>query len=120
MTRVTVVLDPVSRAKLVGVLSMLASDFDGERASAGLLASRLLKDRGLTWDDLITPAISLSAEPLDRDDRHDLTLCLRHNALLTAWEQSFVQSIASRRHLSPKQADVLHRIAGTLRNRGCK
>jgi hypothetical protein len=117
MSRVAVALDPAVRVKLVGILGMLGSDFDGERASAGLLASRLLKDHGLRWDDLIPPAIGIVAA---QDDRPDLTLCLRHNALLTDWERNFVQSIASRRVLSPKQSDVLHRIAGTLRDRGCE
>lgn len=114
------VFDPAARAKLVNILGMLASDFDGERASAGLLASRLLKNCGLSWDDLIPPAVGLVAEQSDHDDRPDLTLCLRHNALLTDWERGFVQSIASRRVLSPKQSNVLQRIAGTLRDRGCK
>lgn len=31
-----------------------------------------------------------------------------------------VQSVATRRRLSPKQSGVLQRIAGTLRERGCK
>lgn len=115
-----VVLDPTSRAKLVGILGMLGSDFDGERAVAALLASRLLKSHGLTWDDLIPPAVGFVAEQSDRDDQPDLTLCLRHIRLLTDWEAGFIRSITSRRRLSPKQSDVLHRIAGTLRARGCK
>lgn len=114
------VLDPTSRAKLVGILGRLGSDFDGERSAAGLLASRLLKTHDLTWDDLIPPAIGRVAEQSDRDDQPDLTLCLRHIRLLTDWEAGFIRSIASRRRLSPKQADVLRRIAGTLRDRGCK
>ncbi len=120
MTRVTVVLDPVSRAKVVGVLGMLASDFDGERASSGLLASRLIKDRGLSWDDLIAPAVGHNAEQSDHDACSDLNLCLRHSRLLTDWERGFCVSLTTVRRLSPKQIDVLHRIAGTLRGRGCK
>lgn len=113
-------LDPVSREKLVAILGMLASDFDGERASAGLLASRLLKDRGLRWEDVIPPPVGFAGKQSDRDDQPDLRLCLRHIELLTKWERDFVQSVATRRLLSPKQSSVLQRISGTLRDRGCK
>lgn len=120
MTRVAVVLDPVARAKLVNILGMLGSDFDGERASAGLLASRLLKHHGLRWDDLIPPAVGQIAEQSDHDVGSDLNLCLRHNAMLTDWERSFCVSLTTVRRLSPKQIGVLQRIAAALRDRGCR
>lgn len=111
-------LDPASRAKLVGILGMLGSDFDGERASAGLLATRLLKDCGLRWEDVIPPAVCFAGEQSSGGNRSNLTLCLHHLGQLTEWECGFVQSVASRGQMSPKQVDVLARIAGALRTRG--
>jgi len=42
-------------AKLARVLALLGSDFAGERASAALAASRLMKRLGLTWADVLMP-----------------------------------------------------------------
>ncbi len=108
-------LDPATRNRLIGVLSRLASDFDGERAAAGLLATRLMKSHGVSWDDLlpVTPSIQTQT-----DYRADLTLCLHNMLELTPWESEFVRSVATRGRLSPKQVSVVQRIAGTLRARG--
>jgi hypothetical protein len=40
-------------ARLASILRRLDSDFPGERAAAGLLASRWMHERGLAWEDLI-------------------------------------------------------------------
>jgi hypothetical protein len=40
-------------AKLVKVLGMLSSDHAGERDNAAKLATRLLKESGLTWYDVL-------------------------------------------------------------------
>ena len=40
------ILSPADRDRLVAILGMLGSAFDGERASAALLASRMLKAAG--------------------------------------------------------------------------
>jgi hypothetical protein len=42
-------------ARLAKVLARLGSDHDGERAAAGLLASRMVREAGLTWDQLLAP-----------------------------------------------------------------
>lgn len=39
--------------KLIKVLGMLGSDFDGERANAAKMATQILKDAGLTWYDVL-------------------------------------------------------------------
>ena len=44
--------EPVS-VRLVKVLGMLGSDHAGERAAAALQASRILKEAGLTWHDVL-------------------------------------------------------------------
>jgi hypothetical protein len=46
--------ETLDKEKLAKILGMLASDKDGERAAAGLLASRMLKASGLTWDALLS------------------------------------------------------------------
>lgn len=57
-------LPPADAARLVKFLGMLGSDQDGERASAGAMANRLLTDRGLTWADVI------AAPPVQLDSPH--------------------------------------------------
>jgi hypothetical protein len=44
--------------RLVKVLNLLSSPYDGERAAAGAAATRILKDLGLSWGEVIrTPSI---------------------------------------------------------------
>lgn len=50
--------------KLAAVLARLESLFDGERAAAGLLASRMVRAAGLTWHDVLRgPAPEPSPRP---------------------------------------------------------
>ena len=107
-------LTPAELRKLIGVLGRLGSDFDGERAAAGLLASRLLRERGLTWDDL------LGIKPMREGPRRNeacnqgLGMCLRHLQHLTEWEQGFCRSVATRSRLSSKQSEILSKIVAKL------
>lgn len=41
------------RKRLVRVLGMLGSDHAGERDAAALVATRMLKEAGLTWYDVL-------------------------------------------------------------------
>lgn len=123
-------LTAAERAKLVGILGRLGSDFDGERAAAGLLASRLLRDRGLSWDDVIHAPGSRQAhrppcpEPPPAAGpgtawRDDLAFCQRHMAELDEWPADFVASISAwRKSLSPEQVAKLAQIARKLRAQG--
>lgn len=45
------------RRKLIRFLGMLGSDHDGEVVNAARIALRLIKDRGLTWDDVLGPGV---------------------------------------------------------------
>ena len=57
-------LPVTEREKPVPILGMLGSDFDGERASAGILASGLLKTNNVTWSDVVCiPEYPLAPEP---------------------------------------------------------
>ena len=107
------------RRRLVGVLGRLDSDFDGERAAAGLLASRMLRSAGLDWDALL-PADKPPRPPVLHATgwRGDLAFCERHRSFLREWESGFVASVGSRSGLTPKQRTVLAEIAVGLRARG--
>lgn len=116
-------LSGADRERLVKLCGMLGSAHDGERAAAGLLASRLLRERGLRWDDVIgvsaplpppqRPASSTPDCPVSRLDA--VRLVLARADLLTPWEVGFVQSVARRRRWSPKQIDVFDRIHERVR-----
>ena len=126
-------LSPSERNRLIGILARLASDFDGERAAAGLLATRLLRDRGLSWDDLISrvedrkawpgaarPGAGNAAGPGPATSWHaNLGTCLRHLPALSAWEADFVLSLSTQRKaLTPGQAAKLAQITVELQARG--
>ena len=118
-------LSTVELRRLVGVLARLGSDFDGERAAAGLLASRMLRDRGLTWSDVLQvrlPAYEQSTEAprRDADNGADLALCLRCLAQLSDWERKFVRSVATVSRRTPGQSRKLAEIADALRKNGMK
>ena len=108
------------RRRLVGILARLGSDFDGERAAAALLATRLLRDRGLSWDQLLP---SLDAPPAGPPGAAsaiaDLDLCRKYWDDLNPWMRSFVIGIANRqRPLSGPQRAKLAEAAAELRAQG--
>jgi hypothetical protein len=49
----TAKLTPQELTRLVKFLGMLGSDHAGERANAGGFASRMIRERGLTWAEII-------------------------------------------------------------------
>ena len=115
-------MTPAERRRLVGILGRLSSDHDGERAAAGLLASRMLKSAGTTWEEILAAAVGLPATartPLRQVDANvELALCLRHPSFLRQWERDFVLSLTGRRTISPKQRTILFNIASGLREQG--
>lgn len=120
-------LSPAERNRLVAILGRLGSDYDGERAAAALLASRLLRDRGLCWDDLIqavggarqTSGGAQSGQSAWPPGQDNLTTCLRWLGELSPWETGFVLDLRrKRRPLTPAQAAKLAQIADALRARG--
>lgn len=101
---------------MVGILSRLASEHDGERAAAGLLATRLLKSAGMTWDQLIGAP---SAPPRNSAPawRSEIEGCLKHAGLLTEWERKFLRDLLLRDVLTPRQREKASQIAEQLRER---
>ena len=52
------------RQRLARILGMLGSEFEGERASAGLQAEAFRKRHGLTWEEMLSlPAVEVVVEP---------------------------------------------------------
>ena len=120
-------LPPAELRKLIGILGRLGSDHDGERAAAGLLASRMLRAAGLGWDDLIlssarqTPGETQGERAAQPQGGDNLTTCLRWLGELTTWEVGFVTDLRrKRRPLSPAQTAKLAQIADALRARGLR
>ena len=101
--------------KLCKVLGMLGSAHVGERAAAGMLATRLLQDAGLTWPDVLRPPTPPRWLP-QRDPRDLARQCSRFPEVLTDWETGFLAEIAGRpRPPSARQIRVLHEIAERAR-----
>jgi hypothetical protein len=103
------------RDRLAELLGVLGSDHDGERAGARLLATRMLKDNGLTWADLIG-SLSFSRQSHGCRSgpaygwRDAVEACGSKTSLLNPWEQQFLSSVAHCHRLSEKQLAVLDRI----------
>lgn len=117
-------LADVDRAKLTRLLGMLGSTFDAEVANAGRLADKLVRSAGLTWPDVIAPALpSLNheptADPLRGDWRGMAATCTRFPHLLDKWEWQFLRGLQQFPRLSTKQHAILIRIVTRLRAAGC-
>jgi hypothetical protein len=99
---------------------MFGSTFDGEVVNAALAAERLVKMRGLTWEDVLLPGSNSESRREQRpkwqapDWHKEVDACMARTNLLTAWEAEFLGSILSRDYLSPKQRSVLDRIKAKL------
>lgn len=108
----------IDRRRLARVLGMLGSAHDGEVAAAGRRAAAIVRDAGISWQDLLDPpapqAPWFPTPPLDADAIIDAALT--QPARLTEWECNFVRSLAGRRPrvISERQRGVLARIAGKI------
>jgi hypothetical protein len=102
-------LDPRVTDRLAKICAMLGSNHDGERASAALVADRILKASGLTWADFFSSSRASLPESLPE-------LCgwlLAHAEVLNSWEADFLRTI--RAPLSVKQRDKLDSITRKVR-----
>lgn len=102
-------LTPPNRAKLAAILGRLGSDHDGERAAAGLLASRFVRDHGLTWPELL--AVPAPAAPPATHWQRQATWCAERGELLTPWEAIFLATLCHRQKPpTTKQSAILDRL----------
>lgn len=100
------------RSRLVRLLGLLSSDHDGERANAGAMADRLLRESGLRWDDVIA---GHALPPPPPEAWESAAVQILRSGRATDWERGFCHNLLSRwsgRDISEKQADVLGRIYG--------
>ena len=117
-------LSTEARSKLVKILGLLSSDHDGERAAAGLLATRIIRSAGTDWDQVIQPRAGCqkrspseySPPPIERHG----PVCLRHLRRLNQWEQDFVLNLRSSSFLTVAQRQKLTQIAAGLRKAGAE
>ena len=117
-------LAEADRDRLAKLLGLLGSDFDGEVATAGRLADRLVRSAGLTWAAVLAPALpppdrEPGADPLRGDWRGTATACSRYPHLLDQWEVGFLVGLPRFPRLSTKQTTILIRIVTRLRAAGC-
>lgn len=117
------------RARLVRLLGLLGSAFDGERANAAAMADRLVREAGLTWDQVIAAA----GAPQHQEARASAqarkwppwgearwgptvgelaTYCLRSGVSWSPWERCFLEEMKAHvlmevERLSAKQQKLL-------------
>ena len=107
--------DDASRlAKLCG---LFGSDHDGERASAAAKADALIRERGLTWRDVIVIPPSIGS---GSNWQRMAGFCQAHRPKLNAKELEFVRTMLNwRGEPSEKQCkwltDIFVRVGGTQR-----
>ena len=108
----------IDRDRLVKLLGLLGSDFDGEIVAAARQAERLRADAGLTWREIVLPALS-PPRPQQRaamSFTEAVRFVLDHEDALTAWESDFGRSIQRQNSpLSPKQISILERLVEKVR-----
>lgn len=113
-------LSDTDRARLVRLLGMLSSSFDAERATAGSLADRFIRERDLTWEHIVVHGVTPQHDPNRRSSpartwRDVVVECQQHSEQLTDWEIKFLGSIATWRGIpTPKQRAKLDDIAERL------
>jgi hypothetical protein len=101
----TAPLDPRTADKLAKLCGLFSSDHDGERASAAM-ADSLIRQRGLTWKQILLPGHSTVEETIE---------FARDHGDLNAWEEGFLRGIRGRQFLTEKQLAKLHAIADKVR-----
>ena len=110
-------LSPKLRRRLVQLCGMLGSDFAGERASAALLVTRLLKTANLTWEEVIREVGKPHPHHQPPPQQHRrptpaavAEFCLERGLTWNRWEWQFLQSMRRRTRATEKQWVVLARL----------
>jgi hypothetical protein len=116
----TTPLPPTDRPRLAKPAGLLGSDHAGERDAAGVAAHRFIRDRGLTWADILlrAPVAVPAANPNTMEAwRQTVVDCLRQHGSLRPWEDDFLRSLAGFACISAKQRSVLAQIADRVLRR---
>lgn len=117
-------LDQVVADRLVKVVGRFGSDFSGERDAALAAATRILRDNGMDWPDLVLAGSAVPSNPtptsptmLPQELARQILLGKRD--LLSPWEARFTESLARwRGRVTPKQAARLAQLRTELKTRG--
>jgi hypothetical protein len=107
-----------TRTRLAKLLGLLGSDHAGERDAAGLAAHKLVKQAGVTWHDVVTPAAVEKQLPELGAWRTTVAACLAQPGSLRPWETGFLRDLPKFQRLSVKQRYVLKEIADRVLARG--
>jgi len=65
------------RVRLGKLLALCSSGYDGEALAAARAAVRFIRDRGLTWQDVLEPEAAPAANRNLEPWRETVALCLR-------------------------------------------
>jgi hypothetical protein len=112
-------LDPATAARLAKVLGRLGSDFDAERATAARMADQLVRDAGLSWQDVLGLADAADAAPAACRDLARWLLSRLRNP--SEKERDFLATMAaSPRKPTEKQLRWLEGLARRVRTEGAR
>jgi hypothetical protein len=103
---------------------------NGKIAAASRRANAMVKDAGLTWDEVLAPAGPIPHQPYRPPRRwrrpvpasDSAALCLQRAEVLTDWEMDFYRSLFAKHRTLPRQTTVLawivHKVAAFARASG--
>lgn len=109
--------------KLAKICAMLSSPHDGERASAALLATQIISDLDLTWNEVVHRAFQERGEvkSVEFDERppgwhvgYCRWLISNRGNVLNKWQMQFLNDLVQRyghARLTKKQVACLSRTA---------
>jgi hypothetical protein len=113
-------LDTATADKLARICGMFGSEHLAERATAAAMADRLVKERGLSWFDVIAPSVGFPSTHTSPPASSTTVEAMIDEALanddsLTIWEWGFLNGIRGRQLLTTKQLRKLQDIVARLR-----
>lgn len=128
----TAMLDPSTAERLAKLCGMFGSSHDNERAVAARKADELLRERGVTWSELLQPGqtggFAYQPGPRPRGSsswsatsttaREQIQIALANLEALSMWERGFIYSVWRGDKLSTRQRDVLDQIVTKVRAAG--
>lgn len=98
------------------MLGLLGSDHSGEVLSAARQAESMRLTAGLTWQQILAPALPAPQAVVVLSARDAINFLLSRPDLLTVWERDFVGSLRRQRHpLSERQIEILDEIVLKIR-----
>ena len=101
--------------RFIKLTGLLGSDHAGERATAALKATALLKAHRLTWAEVLGRLrASPDQPPIEQRWRLLRRQCLARPEMLSEWELAFLARIGRQARISRRQLEVLEQIAAEL------